>query len=218
MKINVNGRWTEVQSQKAAFYAQALANAIENSADYVKGKLARAMQAVLNPTQHADGGAAVVEYFGTDTRFVLPASQAVALEGTVLNALIANGKGTRGALTEEQQRTFGAIEADEIAAFIEAAHDTSVRCDDGRLYDLGSYIHDLNEVGSKDAQALAACFGMQNPTANTVLATFEETWTEGGVKQAPAIRRDRGIEIPDAVTARSLTALRTGATGQAAHA
>lgn len=212
MRINVNGKWIEVQSQKAAFYAQALANAIERSADYVKGKLARAMQAVLNPTQEADGGAAVVEYFGTDTRFVLPPSQAVALEGTVLNALIANGEKTRRALTEEQRHTFGAIDKDEIAAFIDAARETSVRCDDGRLYDIESYLHGLGEVGSKDAQALAGCFGMQNPTAAKLLATFEQTWTEGGVKQAPAVRRDRGIEIPAGVTARSLTAQRTGAT------
>lgn len=214
MRINVNGRWIEVQSQKAAFYAQALANAIEKSADYAKGRLARAMQAVLNPTQHADGGAAVVEYFGTDTRFVLPASQAVALEGTVLNAIIANGEGTRGSLTEEQRSTFGAITADEIAAFIDASRNTSVRCDDGRLYDVESYIHDLNEVGSKDAQALAGCFGMQSQTADGLLATFEETWTEGGVKNqmAPAIRRNRGIQVPNAVTARSLVAARTRTT------
>lgn len=218
MKIKLNGRWIEVQSQKTAFYAQALANAIEKSANYAKGRLARAMQAVLNPTQEADGGAAVVEYFGTDTRFVLPASQAVALEGTVLNALIANGKTTRQALTEEQRRTFGAIESDETAAFIDAARDTSVRCDDGRLYDVESYIHDLGEVGSKDAQALASCFGMENPTAAGLLATFEETWAEGGVKQASAVRRDRGIEIPAEVTARSLTAQRTGHTTASARA
>lgn len=218
MRINVNDRWIDVQSQKAAFYAKALAQAIENSADYVKGTLARAMQAVLNPTQHADGGAAVVEYFGTDERFVLPASQAVALEGTILNALIANGTTTRGALTEEQRRTFGAIPADEIAAFIDAARDTSVRCDDGRLYDIESYLHGLGEVGSKDTQALASCFGMENPTAAGILATFEQTWTEGGVNQAPAVRRDRGIEIPNAVTARSLAAQRTGHTTTEARA
>lgn len=210
MQIKVNGRWIEVQSQKAAFYAQALANAIEASADYAKSTLARAMQAILNPTEHADGGAAVVDYFGTDTRFVLPASQAVALEGTVLDALIANGETTRRALTEEQRRTFGPITADEIAAFIEGARDASVRCDDGRLYDCESYLHGLDEVGSKDAQALAACFGMQNPTATGLLATFEQTWTEGGVKQAPAIRRDQGIEIPAEVVARSLAVVRTG--------
>lgn len=215
MQININGRRIEVQSPKAAFYAQALANAIERSADYVKGKLARAMQAVLSPTQDADGGAAVVEYFGTDTRFVLPASQAVALEGTVLNALIANGTTTRKALTEEQQRTFGSIDGNEIAAFIEAARDTSVRCDDGRLYDCESYLHGLGEVGSKDAQALASCFGMENPTAAGILATFAETWTEGGVKQAPAVRRDRGIGIPAGVTAHSLAFARTARTAEA---